>query len=49
MLRDDLHEENRRAWNAAAEAHNRRKREQARFLRIACARRLSEESGIPAT
>jgi SAM-dependent methyltransferase len=28
-----LHEENRRAWNAATDAHNSHKRDQARFLR----------------
>jgi SAM-dependent methyltransferase len=28
-----LHEENRRSWNAATEAHNSHKRDQARFLR----------------
>lgn len=33
MLRKDLHEENRRSWNAATEAHNSHKRDQARFLR----------------
>lgn len=33
MLRKDLHEENRLAWNVATEAHNSHKRDQAAFLR----------------
>ena len=33
MLRRDLHEENRLAWNEATIAHNSHKRDQARFLR----------------
>jgi SAM-dependent methyltransferase len=32
-LRRDLHEENRRSWNAATRAHNSHKRDQAAFLR----------------
>ncbi len=32
-VRKDLHEENRRSWNVATEAHNSHKRDQARFLR----------------
>jgi SAM-dependent methyltransferase len=32
-LRPDLHELNRRSWNAATRAHNSHKRDQARFLR----------------
>jgi SAM-dependent methyltransferase len=33
MLRKDLHEENRRAWNAATDAHNSHKHDQATFFR----------------
>lgn len=33
MLRKGLHEENRRAWDRATEAHNSHKRDQAAFLR----------------
>ncbi len=33
MLRKDLHEANRRAWNAATVAHNSHKADQAKFLR----------------
>src|SRR5436190_1295110 len=33
MLRKDLHEENRRSWNAALEAHNSHKGDQATFFR----------------
>src|SRR5262245_18016350 len=33
MIRRDLHEANRRSWNAATEVHNRHKHDQARFLR----------------
>src|SRR5512138_2528139 len=33
MIRKDLHEVNRAAWNAATEAHNSHKADQARFLR----------------
>jgi 2-polyprenyl-3-methyl-5-hydroxy-6-metoxy-1,4-benzoquinol methylase len=33
MLQKDLHEANRRAWNAATEAHNSHKADQAAFLR----------------
>ena len=33
MLRKDLHEANRRSWNAATPAHNSHKADQARFLR----------------
>jgi SAM-dependent methyltransferase len=32
-VRRDLHEENRRSWNAATRAHNSHKRDQAAFLR----------------
>jgi SAM-dependent methyltransferase len=32
-MRRDLHEENRRSWNAATRAHNSHKRDQAAFLR----------------
>ncbi len=32
MVRKDLHEENRLSWNAATEAHNSHKKDQARFL-----------------
>ena len=33
MIRKDQHEENRLSWNAATEAHNSHKQDQARFLR----------------
>ena len=33
MLRRDLHEENRQAWNHATPVHNSHKRNQADFLR----------------
>jgi hypothetical protein len=33
MLRKDLHEENRLAWDEATIAHNSHKRDQARFFR----------------
>ena len=33
MQNKDLHEENRRAWNVATEAHNSHKHDQAAFLR----------------
>lgn len=33
MLRKDMHEDNRRSWNAATEAHNSHKADQAAFFR----------------
>src|SRR4051794_14240468 len=33
MVRKDLHEDNRRAWNVATDAHNSHKQDQAKFLR----------------
>jgi len=34
MLRKELHEENRLAWNEATPVHNSHKRDQAAFLRL---------------
>src|SRR3954469_18087017 len=33
MLRKDMHEDNRRSWNAATDAHNSHKADQAAFFR----------------
>src|SRR5437016_320404 len=43
MLRKELHEENRRAWNVATEAHNSHKHDQAAFFRAGGSTLFPEE------
>lgn len=42
-MRKDLHEQNRRSWNAATRAHNSHKRDQAAFLRAGGSTLFDEE------
>jgi SAM-dependent methyltransferase len=46
MLRRDLHQENRLAWNAATAAHNSHKRDQAAFLRAGGSTLFPEEIAL---
>jgi len=46
MIRKDLHEENRLAWNEATHAHNSHKADQARFLREGGSTLFPEETKL---
>jgi SAM-dependent methyltransferase len=46
MIRPDLHEANRLSWNAATVVHNRRKPDQAGFLRGGGSTLFPEETGL---
>lgn len=46
-MREDLHEQNRRSWDAATRAHNSHKRDRAGFLRAGGSTLFAEERELP--